>query len=61
LKWSTVSSGTFTALTTADALLVGGSATASNAKTLYFQTLYDWTRDTPGNYSLTVVLTLTSP
>jgi hypothetical protein len=61
LKWSTVSNGTFTALTTTDALLVGGSATASNAKTLYFQTLYDWTRDTPGNYSLTVVLTLTSP
>jgi hypothetical protein len=41
--------------------LVTGSATASNATTLYFRTLYDWTLDTPGNYSLSIVLTLTSP
>ena len=61
LKWSTASNGTFTPLTTTDVLLVGGSATASNATTLYFQTLYGWTLDTPGNYSLAVVLTLTSP
>jgi hypothetical protein len=61
LKWSTASNGTFNALTTTDVLLVGGSATASNATTLYFQTLYAWTLDTPGNYSLSVVLTLTSP
>jgi hypothetical protein len=61
LKWSTASNGTFNALTTTDVLLVGGSATASSAKTLYFETLYDWTLDTPGNYSLAVILTLTSP
>jgi hypothetical protein len=28
---------------------------------LYFQTLYSWTLDTPGNYSLAVILTLTAP
>lgn len=61
LKWSTASNGTFSALTTTDVLLVGGSATASSATTLYFQTLYAWTLDTPGNYSLAVILTLTSP
>ena len=61
LKWSTASNGTFSALTTADATLVTGAATASNATTLYLQTLYNWTLDTPGNYSLSVVLTLTSP
>jgi hypothetical protein len=61
LKWSTASNGTFNALTTTDVLLVGGSATASSAKTLYFETLYAWTLDTPGNYSLAVILTLTSP
>jgi len=61
LKWSTASNGTFTPLTTTDATLVVGSATASSATTLYFQTLYGWTLDTPGNYSLAVVLTLTSP
>src|SRR5882762_1399476 len=61
LKWSTASNGTFNALSTTDVLLVGGSATASSATTLYFQTLYNWTLDTPGNYSLAVILTLTSP
>ena len=61
LKWSTSSGGTFTALGASDANLVSGSATASSATTLYFQTLYDWSLDTPGNYSLSIVLTLTSP
>jgi hypothetical protein len=61
LKWSTASNGTFNALTTGDVTLVSGVATASSATTLYFQTLYNWTLDTPGNYSLSVVLTLTAP
>ena len=61
LQWSIASGGGFAALTTSDANLVAGSATASNATTLYFQTLYDWALDTPGNYSLSIVLTLTSP
>lgn len=61
LLWSTASGGIFNALTTGDVTLVGGTATASNSTTLFFQTLYDWTLDTPGNYSLSVVLTLTSP
>ncbi|HET9634286.1 MAG TPA: hypothetical protein VFP26_00010 [Gemmatimonadaceae bacterium] len=61
LKWSTASNGTFTALSASDANLVSGPATASSATTLYFQTLYDWALDTPGNYSMSVVLTLTSP
>lgn len=61
LKWSTSSNGTFNGLGTTDASLVNGSATASTATTLYFQTVYDWALDTPGNYSLSIVLTLTSP
>jgi hypothetical protein len=61
LRWSTASNGAFSALTTSDANLVTGGATAANATTLYFQTLYDWTQDTPGNYSLSIVLTLTAP
>jgi len=61
LSWSTSSGGTFSALTTSDASLVAGPATASNATTLYFQTLYNWALDTPGNYSLSIVLTLTAP
>lgn len=61
LQWSKVSTGPFNALTTSDISLTTGAATASNVTTLYFQTLYDWLLDTPGNYSLPVVLTLTSP
>ena len=61
LTWSTVSGGTFTALSASDATLISGSATASSPTTLYFQTLYNWSLDTPGSYSLSVVLTLTSP
>jgi hypothetical protein len=61
LKWSTASNGAFSALTTTDVNLVTGAATASKVTSLYFQTLYNWTLDTPGNYSLSVVLTLTSP
>jgi hypothetical protein len=61
LKWSKLSTGPFVALTTSDVTLVTGTATASSATSLYFQTLYNWTSDTPGNYSLAIVLTLTSP
>jgi hypothetical protein len=48
-------------MTTTDATLVSGAATASSATTLFLQTHYGWTLDTPGIYSLTVVLTLTAP
>jgi hypothetical protein len=61
LQWSTSAGGPFNALATADATLVSGPATPAIATTLYFHTLYDWIRDTPGNYSLSVVLTLTAP
>jgi hypothetical protein len=61
LKWSTAVAGTFNPLTTSDVNLVTGAATASSVTTLYFRTVYGWTLDTPGNYSLSVVLTLTSP
>lgn len=61
LRWSTALGGSFASLTTSDVSLVNGSATAGAATTLEFQTLYSWAKDTPGSYSLSVVLTLTSP
>jgi hypothetical protein len=61
LKWSTDLNGSFAPLTTTDANLFAGSATSGSGNTLFFQTRYDWTTDTPGNYSLAIVLTLTSP
>lgn len=61
LRWSTNPGGPFVALTTTDASLLTGSATAAAASTLYFQTLYSWALDTPGDYGLTLILSLTSP
>jgi hypothetical protein len=61
LRWSLASNGAFSALTTSDASMLTGPATANSGATLHFRTLYDWALDTPGNYSLSVVLTLTSP
>jgi len=61
LRWSTNPGGPFVALTTADASLLTGSATAADASSLHFQTLYSWALDTPGDYSLTLILSLTSP
>lgn len=61
LKWSTAPNGTFAALTTSDVSLVTGAAGANNVTTLFFETLYSWSLDTPGNYSLSIVLTLASP
>ena len=61
LLWSTSAGGAFTPLTTGDVSLLTGAATANAATTLYFRTLYNWTLDTPGNYSLAIVLTLTAP
>ncbi len=61
LQWSTAVAGTFNSLTTTDVTLDTGVATAGDLNTLFFRTTYNWALDTPGNYSLAVVLTLTSP
>ena len=61
LTWSTSAAGPFTGLTTTPATVQSLSATAGSSTTLYYRTLYSWGLDTPGNYSLTVVVTLASP
>lgn len=61
LRWSTNAGGPFTPLTTTDANLAAGTATAAAVNTLHFRTAYSWVLDTPGDYGLTLVLSLTSP
>jgi hypothetical protein len=61
LRWSTNTGAPFVALTTTDANLLDGVATAGDTRTLYFQTAYSWLLDTPGDYGLTLVLSLTAP
>lgn len=61
LRWSRFAAGPFVAMTTTNVSLANAAATASNVTTLYFRTNYSWTLDTPGIYTLGVILTLTSP
>jgi hypothetical protein len=61
LGWSTASNGVFTPLSTTDVKVVSGPASGENIATLYFRAVYNWRLDTPGNYSLPLLLTLTSP
>lgn len=61
LTWSTSAGGSFTGLTTTPATVQSLSATAGSSLSLFYRTLYAWNLDTPGNYSLTVVITLASP
>jgi hypothetical protein len=61
LQWSSAAGGPFAGVTVAGATAKTGSATASTVTAIYFHTLYSWTLDTPGAYSLVVVLTLTAP
>lgn len=62
LLWSTSSSGTFLPLTLSPVSVVSGNATAgSTPTTFYYETLYNWTLDTPGQYSLQIVFTISSP
>jgi len=61
LQWSTSAAGSFVGLTTGGAAVLATGATSGTSTTIYFHTLYSWTLDTPGNYSLAVVFTLSAP
>ena len=61
LRWATSVGGPFTAMGMTPATLASGNATASTVRTLFFRTSYSWTLDTPGNYSIQLVLTVTAP
>lgn len=61
LQWSTSPGGPFAGVTVVGTTFTSGSATGGKTTTIYYHTLYSWTLDTPGAYSLVVVLTLTAP
>jgi hypothetical protein len=61
LRWSRVAAGPFVAMRTNNVTLTNAAATASNVTTLFYRTNYSWLLDTPGIYTLGIVLTLTSP
>ena len=61
LRWSTVTTGAGTALTTSAATLHSGSAGSTSSKTIYWWTNLSYTGDPPGSYAIAVTLTLTAP
>jgi hypothetical protein len=61
LRWATSSGGTYTPFSTTPVTLSSGIATAGTNISLFYRTTYAWTTDTPGNYQLQIVLTITAP
>ncbi len=64
LKWSLSAGGPYTSLVVAPAstqVTSGSGPTAGRDIPLFFQTALDWANDRPGDYTLTVLYTLTAP
>jgi hypothetical protein len=62
LQWATSSGGTYTSLTTSPATFssaAGGNA--GTAQPVFYKTLWSYANDTPGDYALVVVYTLSAP
>lgn len=61
LLWATTSGGSYAAMTTSNATVSFGTRGSSNVTTLFYKTNWNWTLDTPGTYTLTVIFTATAP
>ncbi len=61
LQWSTAAAGSFSGFTTTNVTLASGADTNAALTTLFYRTLYSWTADTPGDYSLGIILTIVAP
>jgi len=62
LQWATSSGGPYSGLTTTPVTFTtGAGGTAGTAQNVFYKTLWNYTSDTPGNYSLVVVYTLSAP
>lgn len=61
LLWGSTVGGTFTALTAGVAQIGSGSGTGGTVVPIFFRSLWSYSLDTPGNYSIVVTYTLASP
>jgi len=61
LLWATSSGGTYTGLSTSPTNFLTGSGTGNTSQLVYYKTLWSYSSDTPGDYSLVVVFTLSAP
>ena len=61
LQWATTVAGPYTGLSTSPVNFITGSGTGNTSQTAYYKTLWSYSSDTPGDYSLVVVYTLSAP
>ncbi len=62
LQWATSSGGSYTGLTGSPSdFLTGATGTGNTSQQVYYKTLWSYSSDTPGDYSLVVVYTLSAP
>jgi hypothetical protein len=62
LLWATSSGGTYTGFSTTPASFFSmGTGTGNASAQIYYKTLWSYSADTPGDYSLVVVFTLSAP
>lgn len=61
LLWGPAIGGSFTAMSGTGAQIGSGTRTGGTTIPLAFRSLWNYTLDTPGNYSLSVTFTLLSP
>jgi hypothetical protein len=62
LQWATSSGGTYNGLTGSPVSLISGlSGTGNLSQPVFYKTLWSYANDTPGDYSLVVVYTLSAP
>ena len=61
LLWGTSAGGSFTALSATATQIGSGSGTGGTVVPLFFKSLWSYSLDTPGNYSIVVTFTLASP
>lgn len=61
LHWSNTSGVVGTAMSGTVTTIGSGSGTAGTVIPLFFRTIWNYTVDTPGNYTISVTFTLTAP
>ncbi|MBK7906619.1 MAG: hypothetical protein IPJ78_08635 [Gemmatimonadetes bacterium] len=61
LQWGTAAGGPFANMSTTAVTIGTGAATAGTTVNLYLRSVYQWTLDRPGAYSLPLQLTITAP
>lgn len=61
LQWASLTGGPYFGTTSVGVQIGGGNGTGGTVVPLFFRSLWDYSLDTPGNYSVAVTFTFLSP